>query len=119
MITKNINLDFNRTEEQVAKMSNQELVADYITFAVKDKYKEGLDSQWRRTWARIQRLLDVAIEEKSETITFENGEMDFIKGAFKDVKFPADLAKYVIILEDELERKGDDDTSFEAPTKKK
>lgn len=109
MIKLKVNLDFKRTEDQIKKSTNQEIVADYITYAVKSAYKEGLDNQWRRTWARIQRKLDDAVEKKQDKVEFENGEMDFIKRSFKDVKFPIDLAKYVVILEDELDRIKDEE----------
>jgi 2-succinyl-5-enolpyruvyl-6-hydroxy-3-cyclohexene-1-carboxylate synthase len=104
MILK-VNLNYSRDEKDVEVTSNQELTANYVYFAVKQKYKEGLDSQWRRTWARIQRKFDDAIDNKTEEIDFEQGELDFIRAAFKDAKFPPDLSKYVVILEDELERK--------------
>lgn len=100
-----MNLDFGRTPEQVKQLSNQALFADYIEHAVKESYKDGLDNQWRRLWGRIQRKLDDGIEKKAKEIDLEQGELDFIKRAFAESKFPTEIAKYVVIVEDELEKK--------------
>lgn len=104
----NIDIDYGRKlEGKEGEITNAELTVDYINFSVKSFYKEGLESQWRRTFARIQRKLDEALDKKAYEVNFEQGEIDFIKRAMKEAKFPAELSKYVIILEDILERKND------------
>jgi hypothetical protein len=99
-----INIDYKRDKNSQDKATNQELTADYINFAVRSFYKEGLDSQWRRTFARIQRKLDEAIDTKADEVDFEQAELDFIQRAVKEAKYPPELSKYVVIFEDELDK---------------
>lgn len=95
-----INLDYKQKEG--SEMSNQELTFDYITFAVNQKHKDGLSGSERRMFGRIQRKFDEAVEKLTNTVDLEMSEMDFIRDAFRDAKFPPQLAKYVTVLEDEL-----------------
>lgn len=110
MLKFNINIDYKRSakdlEGEEKPLTNQELTEDYIIFAVRIKYREGLESQWRKTWGRVQRKLEEAVIGGNDIVELENGEYDFIKLAVRDAKFPPHLTKYVIILEDELEKLG-------------
>ncbi len=88
------------------EFSNQEITFNYIQIAVADKYKQGLEGQKRRIFSRIQNKFDAAIENKEESIELESAEEDFIKDAFRDAKFPPLLARYVVMLEDEVDKLG-------------
>lgn len=99
-----IALPYGQKEE--AKLTDSELTLDYITHAVNQKFDKGISGSQRRMFGRIQRKFDFAIENGDTEISFEESEMDFIKDAFKDVKFPPALAKYVLVLEEELYRQG-------------
>ena len=102
-----INLDYKRPEPKKGEeqITNSELTVDYINYSVRTFYKDGLDSQWRRIWGRIQRKLDEALDTKVGEVNFEQAELDFLKKAVKEVKVPSELAKYFVVLEDELENK--------------
>lgn len=102
-----INLPYQTEAEKVksdTKLSNSELTLDYLTYAVNQKYPNGLEGQLRRIWGRIQRTLDQAIEANDDGVVLETAEKEFILKAFKDVKFPAKIAKFVIMLEDEIDK---------------
>lgn len=82
-----------------------ELSRDYIEYAVSAHYKDGLTSQWRKTYAQIQNKIAEAINsEKDFTIELSDVELSFIRMSFdsKETKFVASLAKYVVVLEDEI-----------------
>lgn len=99
----NLNIDYKRNKAEVDKMSNLELSEDYISYAVRRVYKEGLDVQFRRLWARLQRKLDETLDKKTGWIVLEEGEYEFIKRAIKEAPFVSDLSKYVVVLEDALD----------------
>lgn len=96
----NVNLDYKLPKE--AKNTPQELTADYIAMAVANKYKEGLDGQYKRTYARICRKLDEVIENKGETIELEEAEYDLLKNAIPECKVPVHIVKYFVVLEEEI-----------------
>jgi len=82
-----------------------ELSRDYIEYAVTSHYKEGLSSQWRRVYAKIQNKIADAIKSESNfTIELSDVELSFIKMSFgsEKTKFGATLARYVVVLEDEI-----------------
>lgn len=85
-------------------LSDREMTVDYITFATNQAFPEGLDGQKRRVFGRIDRKLQNALKEQLDEIELEEAEKDFLKEVFlrKDPKFRADLARFVIILEDEI-----------------
>lgn len=104
MIKFNIEtIEYKRKPEAIEKLSNAGLTEDYISFAVRNHYAGGLENQWRRIWARVQRKFDTALETKNYEIEIEMGELDFILAAIKGAKFEADISKFVVVLEDTLE----------------
>ena len=111
MITIKVKIDYpvkpnkDGTKPAVV-LKPQERTLDFFAFAVGQKYKEGLESQFRRVWARIEGKFDKAIDEDLETIDLEDGEKDFLKGAFRDCKFPYSYARFTTILEDEMDNWG-------------
>ena len=98
-----LNLDYSRDAKDNDKLSDAEVTLTYLTYAVRISYKDGLDNQFRRMWARIQRKLDAAIDDNKNEIDLDVSEFDFIKGAFKSPKIPSDIAKYFVILEDYID----------------
>lgn len=58
----------------------------------------------RRIFARVQRKLDDAIESKSDEIELEKAEQDLLKKSFNECKVPAGIAKFFVVLEEEIER---------------
>ena len=103
-----------KSVEGQKQLSNIELTANYIQFAVDSKYKDGLNGQIRRMYGRIQRKLDEAIEKETKKIELEDGEFEFLQDAVRDSKFPTGLAKFVAVLEDELNKQN----NSEEPSKK-
>lgn len=115
MITLNIKLDYkvhipkDMGEEERAKMPKpQELTIEYISQAVSQKYDskeggKGMEGQLRRMWGRVQRKFDAAIEADASTVDLETAEIDLIKKSFAEAKFRSLIAKYVQVLEDELD----------------
>jgi hypothetical protein len=98
-----INLDYQRKPEAAAEVPNQALTADYIDFAASNVHKDGLEGQQLRTFARLQRKLDAAVEAKQDEIELAEDEKDFLRKTFDKVKVPANLAKFFVVLEDEIE----------------
>lgn len=100
-----INLEYKQppAKEGEKQLTNQELSEHYISLALADVHKDGLESQQRRIYGRIQRKLTEAIEKSEDDIELEEAEKDMLKKAFRTAKFPPFLAKYVVILEDEIE----------------
>lgn len=97
-----LSLDYNRPKSE-GQVSDAELSVDYISYAVSQKYPQGLEGQLRRVWGRIQRKFDKAIEYKADEIELEEAEKDFIIKAFNECKYPANTAKYVDTLEIEID----------------
>jgi hypothetical protein len=105
MTTLKIDLDYGRKPEAIAEVNNAELTADYIQFAVNKKHEHLTGSQ-TRMFARIQRKLDAAIAESKDSVELEISEAEFIRDAFKDAKVPPALAKYFVVLMDEVDNLG-------------
>lgn len=95
-----VDIDYGRTPEQIAQMSNQALTADYINFAIQQAHPQGIEGQLLRQVGRIQRKLDEAVETKATEVAFEVSELDLLKKAFGKAKFNPALAKYVVRLQD-------------------
>lgn len=101
-----INLDYNRTPEQIEEISNSSLTNDYVSFAIRTMYEKGLTGSQRRMFGRIQRKFDKSIEENKDYVELDISEFEFIRLAITNDKvlFPSDVSKYVVILEDEIEQ---------------
>lgn len=103
-----INLDYgvryDPSVKETDKTTAQELTYDYISHAVNSVYKDGLDGQSRRIWGRIQRKFESSIDEKKDGVELENAEKDFIRNAFNKAKYPPQTAKFVSVLEGEIEK---------------
>lgn len=84
--------------------TNPELTAHYIEFAIKDTHPKGLEGQKRRQLARIQKALDDAIDNGRKDITLETAERNMLRKAVRDCKVPAEIVKYFMIFETEVER---------------
>lgn len=101
-----LNLDYKRGDEneEEKKISNQEVTVNYILSAVNSSHPQGLDLTNRRIFARIQRKIDEALDNNFDDIVLEKAEIDLIKESFKTAKFPAGYSKYVVLLEEEIEK---------------
>lgn len=103
-----VNLDYKRTgiyAEETKDISNQEMTANYINYVVGKKYPEGLKSgSLRRSYARLQRALDDAVENNQDEIELEQSQKDLLKECFKDSACPAGESKYFVVLEDEIDK---------------
>ena len=97
---KKLNLFLDYKLPVDSKNDVKDLTISYIEGALNTSNQQGVGESERRTIARIQRKLDVA----TDTVELEESEFDVIKRAFKGAKFAASISKYVVILEDELER---------------
>lgn len=89
------------TAEEMAQ-GNAELTNNYIETAVLLANKDGLDSQFRRLWVKIQSKISMALNTKDYEVELEDGEFNFIKRAFDNAKFNPTIAKYVVALEDSI-----------------
>ncbi len=101
IVKMKINLDYLWKD---APMPFQQLTYNYISYAVNQTYKEGLDGSYLRMWGRIQRKMEKAIEDKKNTIDLTIDEAEFISKARKPVKYPPQDAKYISVLDDELSK---------------
>lgn len=101
----NINLDYKTPASNgQAQLSNRELTANYIDAAVGSSHSQGLEGQMRRIFGRVQRKIDEAIESGKDEIELEKAEQDFLRKSFSECKIPAQLVKYFVVLEEEVER---------------
>lgn len=89
------------TEVEVRK-ANAELANNYIETAVLMANRDGLDSQFRRIWVKINLKIQTALNTGDYEVEFEQGEFDFIKRAVTEAKFSPTIAKYVVALEDAI-----------------
>ena len=104
-ITLTVNLDyFQGRPVDEGERSPQWLTNYYIGYAVDAKYKDGMRPRDRRMYARLQDNLDDAIKHNADTIEIERAELELVKDAFRDCKFPAQLSRFVVVLENEIER---------------
>lgn len=110
-----VNLDYGRKEVKPNELSNQELTAYYIGMAVNTAYRDGgLSGSETRSYARVQRKLDEAIDNKAEEIDMAEGDLEFIADAFQKAHCPPEIAKYYVVAEDEVKRAKDE---FKQPKK--
>ena len=101
----NINLPYlNEKEAAATPLTNQELTLDYVTGVITAANKQGLEGQKRRIFSRIQRKLEEAIETKAESIDIEVAELDLLEKSFEGAALPAQISKFICILEDEVDR---------------
>jgi hypothetical protein len=89
------------TPEELSE-GNAQLTNNYIETAVITVNRDGLDSQFRRLWVKIQSKIQTALNTGEYEIEFEDGEFNFIKDAVINAKFNATIAKYVVALEDAI-----------------
>lgn len=89
------------TPEEISQ-GNAELTNNYIETATLLAHKDGLDSQFRRLWVKIQSKIQMALNTKDYVVEFEDGEFDFIKRSLENAKFNPTIAKYVVALEDAI-----------------
>lgn len=108
-----VNINYGRTPEMEAQSTNQSLTRDYIEFQVQSAYPNMEGKEKVRTYGRIQRKLDEAVEKNSEEIVLEEAEKDMIKDCFKNPKFPAQISKYAVKLLDVVDSL--DEKKAEAP----
>lgn len=80
--------------------SNISMTSRLIQHAVNAHYKDGLKGQMLRTYGRIQKKIDDAVEQKVGSIEIEESEKDMIKKALDETSFPAALAGLVMTLQD-------------------
>lgn len=102
-----INIDYRRkipADFNDKVTSNSEITFSYIEYAVSSKHEKGLDSTLRRIWGRIQRKMEAAIEAQADDVELDAAEFDFIRKSVEDTKYPPAYSKYILILEDEIER---------------
>lgn len=100
----NLELDYKRTDDMKVAVNDASLTVNYIEYAVEGAYKAGLSNSQRRIYSRIQRKLDAAIESNTKEVELEAAEKDFLRDAFKTATFPSAAAKYVVVLEEEIDK---------------
>lgn len=99
-------LSVNYPRQKNDSEKDMQTTANIIAYAMESAYKEGFDGKGiqRRTYARIQRKIDKALEDEEITnIELEESEVDLIKKAIDQAKFPPAWSKFVVLLEDALE----------------
>ncbi len=99
--TIQVNIDFgiDRAKDKDAQ-SDQSIFRNYLGYAINLGYKEGLQSDKRRIWDKIQDKLDVVVEKNEESITLNSYEYLFIKTAFEKAVVPATETKNFTKVED-------------------
>jgi hypothetical protein len=100
----NLNIDYKRKVEDEKQIDNIALSVNYIEYAINNAFPQGLEGQKRRVIGRIQRKLEDAQNSQNGEINFEAAEVDELKEIFKVAKFPPALSKYVVLLEEEVNK---------------
>lgn len=107
----------NKANEKGEVESNQETFYNLALYAVNDTYSEEKNTQQGtqristlsgsqgRVWGRIQRKIEEAMDKESKTIALETAEVEFLKKAFENAKFPIAWFKWSILVEDALDEK--------------
>lgn len=91
-------------KENPEKQSEQEIVYNWVLYAVSKKYEKGLKGQLLRVFGRLQRKFESAIDEKDDEIILEESEKDLIQKSFgDDVDFPSYSSKIVSVIMQEVE----------------
>lgn len=104
----NINLDYKRPEPKPTDPpfpTNAELTVEYITYATRIVYPQGFNSASKqRTFGRLQRKMDDALDSKSNEIDLADDEKEMLIDVFSKLegRFPIELSKYVVVLMDEI-----------------
>lgn len=99
----NLALDYKFRETDTID-NFEELTANYILGCLNVVYKDGVEGQKRRIISRIQRKLDEALDEKKQTVVFEQAEFDLVSESIEKAKMPPIISKYLVVIEDEVER---------------
>jgi len=99
----NLNLNYPQREDSNI-LPNPELTLDYINYAVKNSNPDGLSSDFRKIFSRIQNKISVAIDNNESEVNLEEAEKDLLKKSFEKAKFPAELSKFVVLLEEEINK---------------
>lgn len=95
-----LNLDFGiDREKQKDAASNQTIARNYLTYAINLGYKEGLASDKRRIWDKIQDRMETAIEKNEDYFTVNSYEMVFLRAAFEKALVPATETKNFTVVE--------------------
>lgn len=87
----------------VTEETPAETTLAFLMIAVNSKYEKGLDSGYKRIYARMQNKLEEAIEKGSKSIELEQAEYDLLKNAVKEAKVPAQFVSNFVRLEDAIE----------------
>ena len=111
MIKLNLNIDYKIPDEFMKGPDGEpttyvELTVGYIGSAVAGKYEKGLTGSKTRMWGRIQRKFDEVIEKEKNFVELEDGEFEFVSKAVLDenVPYKASAAKFIMLLQEEIER---------------
>lgn len=100
----NFNLGLSE-KENPEKQSEQEIIYNWVLYAVSKKHEKGLKGQLLRVFGRIQRKFENAIDEQLDSIEFEEVEKDLIKKSFSDeVAFPTYASKIISVLMLEVDK---------------
>lgn len=100
-----LSVDYKKIGPEKEKESNMQTTANIISYAIQTMYKDGLDGNGglRRTYGRIQRKLDQALQDESNVIDLETAEIEMIKKSIQTVTLPTQWSKFVIFLEDGID----------------
>lgn len=79
-----------------------ETTLNLILMALTDKYPQGLDGGYKRTFSRIQTKLEEAIEKDAKFIEIQQDEIDLLKN-LKDAKTKPVFVSNVVKLEDAID----------------
>lgn len=99
---------YNIKDEKEEKVKDAQITFNFISMGVNSKYPNGLDEEYRRSFAHIQNKFDKAIEDNEKSVNLEEAEFNLIKNSIQDGKFAAINSKLVVMLEDAIEESKSD-----------
>lgn len=74
-----------------------------LALAATTAHERGLEGQLRRLYGRVQRKIEEAVDENREDVELEINEFDFIKKAVEHGRFAPSIAKFVEVVENEID----------------
>lgn len=96
-----LNIDYQRKAED-SKESAVETTVNLIFHAMNSQHKNGLSGQSLRTWGRLQRKLEDALEDDISILEIEDAEFDLIEKPIEEATYPLPWAKLVCVFQDNL-----------------
>lgn len=98
----NLNLGLNKVNNPTG-LSNQEIIQNWVLYALNQKYGQALKGQTLRSVNRLMNKLQKAVDDNAEKVELEESEKDIIREVFgEEIGFPVGAAPVVVAIQNEI-----------------